>query len=266
MGYVLRIGYRHLESIHFQTIAVAMSVNWSKRQFDFRDWLIEQAPELIEVYDSMGEMDDIPSSFNHDRSSHYAILLNSVLFNYESRSIDNAIRFHFSQSLVSTSVSEHVEEDDAGASYGGSWDIDPFAFRSGIIMTLGTLEAFERGVVKILTGLKHNNRSYTSASDPFKPRLPEFEASNPIFEGLESKRKTFTSGSRMKILEEFGIKKSNDPWRTRLDKSWRDRNQIAHGLFPVNTTLSMYLQTHYDVLTAMRWLCDECHTAQNIIL
>ncbi len=266
MGYILRIGYRHLEAIRCQTLSVSMGFNWSKRIFDFRDWLNEQAPELVDTFDSIDGLDDIPSHFEHARTWHYALLLNTVLTFYESRSADPAIQFRFAHSMVSTSCSDHADEDDAGADHGGSWDADPFPFRAGIIMTLGALEEYERGVLRILTGLQHAGKSYMGESAPLRPRLAEFRASNPIWEDLERRRKTFTPRSRMRIFESFGIHKPNTKWRHRLDHSWRDRNEIAHGLSPVNVTLSMFLQTHYDSLTAMRWLSHACCTAQNVML
>lgn len=266
MGYILRIGFRHLEAIRSQTITVSMGLNWSKRRFDFREWLAEQAPELIDSYESVNGLDAFPSSFEHDRSWHYAILLNTVLMAHESRSTDDGVRYQFAHSMVSTSQSDHAEEDHAGADRGGSWDADPFPFRAGIIMTLGALEDFERGAIRILTGLQHAGSSYIDSLEPFTPRLSDFEATNPIYDELDRKRKTFTSGGRLRILKRFGIKESKDSWRTRLDNSWRDRNQIAHGLYPVNVTLSMFLQTHYDVLSAMRWLSGECCAVQNVVL
>jgi hypothetical protein len=37
MGYGLRIGFRHLDAIRSQTVIVAMSVNYAKRMFNFRE-------------------------------------------------------------------------------------------------------------------------------------------------------------------------------------------------------------------------------------
>lgn len=266
MGYILRIGYRHLEAIRSQTITVAMGLNFSKRQFDLREWLSEQAPELVATLDSGKMWDDIPTTFKHDRSWHFAIVLNTLLFQHEAESSDLAVAKRFTHSMVSTSRSCHAEEDHAGADQGGSWDADPFAFRAGVIFTLGALEEFERGTIRILTGLESRGLSFIGADRPFMPRLADYQATNSVWENLESKRKTFTPWGRAKILEGFGIEAPNEPWKGRLELAWRDRNQVAHGIAPVNVTLSMFLQTHYDVFEAMNWLSSACLTARNVLL
>lgn len=267
MGYILRIGFRHLESLRFQTLATSMGFNWSKRQFDFNEWIQEQAPELVPHLDFLNGYDDIPKAFSHERSWHYAIILNSLLTAYENRSEDPGIQYRFRHSMVSTSMSNHQDEDHAGTDRGGSWNVDPFPFRAGTILTLGALEEFERGTIRILTGLEYSGTDYKDSDEPFLPRLAEFESTNPKFDQLDSEQKTFTRAGRLKILKSFGLTKpSNEDWFTRLQDSYKNRNQLAHGLSPVNVTLSMFLQTHYDVFSAMRWLSDEFAQHQNVEL
>jgi hypothetical protein len=266
MAFILRIGYRHLEAIRAQTITVAMGLNWSRNKFDFREWLTNQAPHLLGTLDRMQMPADIPLAFDNERHWHYAILLNSLLHFYEADSPDSSIQARYKHSIVSTSLSDHRLEDYAGADKGGAWHPDPFAFRAGIILTLGALEEFERGTLRILTGLRHASMSYSGASEAFRPRLADFEAPNPIWAEYESKKKTFTAAGRMKILGTFGIDRPNTKWRRRLDRASRRRNQIAHGLVPVKATLAMFLRTHYDAFTAMRWLSRACRKAQNVLL
>lgn len=266
MGYILRIGYRHLESIRSQTLTVSMGFNWSKRQFNLEDWLQEQAPELVPHLPFLDGYEDIPKSFSHERSWHYAIILNSLLMKYESDSDDEDVNHRFMQSLVSTSMSDHADEDYAGSRRGGNWNPDPFSFRAGTILTLGALEEFERGTIRVLTGIEHSKHDYISETDPHFPRLQDFENTNPVFDALEKKQKTFTRGGRMKILKKYGLSKPTDEWAARLREAYNNRNQIAHGLAPVNVTLSMFPKTHYDAFTAMRWLAEEFRVHQNIQL
>jgi hypothetical protein len=268
MAYILRIGYRHPEAIRCQTIAVTMGLNWSKRRFDFREWLGEQAPHLLETLDriSGAGLDDIPQAFQHERQWHYSMLLNTILFFYELRSNDSTIRARLTHSRVSTTLSDHPEEDYAGAGKGGSWDSDPFPFQAGIIMRLGTLEEFERGSLRILTAIQHAGVSHIGAAHPFRPRLADFQASNPVWDKHERRRSTFTASSRMRLFGTFGIQKPDTKWRRRLDRAWKRRNQIAHGLVPVKATLAMFLRTHYDAFAAMRWLSRTCRKAQNLLL
>jgi hypothetical protein len=266
MGYVLRIGYRHLEAIRSQTIGVAMSVNWAKRQFDFRDWLSEQAPELVPVFDSSESWGDIPTSFKNDRIWHFAIILNTLLMKYESDSRDSSIVKRFDHSLVSSSASDHADEDYAGSDQGGSWSFDPFAFRAGVILTIGALEEFERGTIRILTGLENRGATNGGSAPPFKPRLSDYQATNPIWNALELKKKTFTPWGRAKVLKKYSIEYPKVDWRSRLDDAWQNRNLVAHGIQPVDVTLSMFLQTHYDVFEAMNWLSAECLGRHNVLL
>lgn len=266
MGYVLRIGFRRLATIHQQTIVCASALNWSKRRFSFRSWLEDQAPELLPVLDNVSMPSDIPLTIHREETWHYAILLNAVLMSYESASDDAAIKAHFWHSMKSTSLSDHPDEDYAGADLGGSWDSDPFPFRAGIVITLGALEEFERGTIRILTGIQHQGLDPRSSEEAFKPRLKHFQASNPPWESLEAQRKTFTPRGRTKILKGFGIQRANTAWQQRLDAAWRDRNKIAHGLEPIKISLSRYLHVHYDAFTAMRHLSSESLKAQSVDL
>jgi hypothetical protein len=205
MGYGLRIGFRHLESIRSQTVAVAMSVNWAKRRFSLRDWLQDQAPELIPYVDRAHVGDDLPHEFSHDRVCHYAIILNSILVFFEGESEDPWIRHRFRHSLVSSSQSEHSEEDYAGSAKGGWWSAESFAFQAGIIFTLGAVEEFERSVLRVLTGVQSAGRTYVGETKPYRPRLADFEAVNPIWIEHEQRRRTHTYRERSRLLQDFGI-------------------------------------------------------------
>jgi hypothetical protein len=243
-----------------------MGFNWSKRVFDFRAWLREQAPQLVEILDVSAQDDDIPTKFTNDRFWHYSMLLNTLLRTYEERSRDPIINAVLRHSRVSTSMSDHSEEDYAGADQGGSWDAEPFAFRAGIIMTLGALEEFERGVLRILTNMTHENKSYIMQARPFRPRLADFRRTNPLWEKLDSEGKTHFRNARIKLLRKYKIELPQEAWRARLDKAWKARNEIAHGFGPVNATLGMYLHTYYDAFAAMIWLGEACLSAQNVSL
>lgn len=266
MGKIVRIGYRHLEAIRFQTIATAMGLNWAKRTFDFREWISDQAPELVSVLDDVDFGDDIPLSFSRDRIWNYAILLNSLLVVYESQADDPRIKFRFAQSMVSTSSSDHAEEDYSGTDKGGAWNCDPFPFRAGIILTLGALEEFERGILRIVTGVKHAKFACKSAKNPFRPGVSDFDATNPIWDDLDRKKETYSWPRRRKELVKLGLPKPVGQFFEDLRAMSEHRNKIAHGFKPINSTLSDFLATHYNALAAMNWYGKACRETLNIEL
>jgi hypothetical protein len=265
LGYILRIGFRHLETIRCQTIGCVSALHASRFRFSLADWIHEEVPELESGLRRTGFPSDSYLSHVKDEQANYAISLNGIIRYYERSSQDLEVKAFAAETLISTSASHHIIEDDAGTDLGGGWDLDPFPVRAGVILTLGALEGFERGTIRILTGARSRRLTKTKTAS-FQPKLKHFLKSNPEWEELERRRKTFTPWARKEILTGFGITWPDQPWRQRLDATWKSRNRLVHGYEAVEITFSDFLRTQYDSFSAMRHLAAACLRLHDIDL
>lgn len=257
MGYILRIGYRHIDAIKFQTIASLSFAFAARREFSFEEWLKQFAPELQTAYENIKFSEDSALKHHQRDERNYAITLNTIVDVFEHMNPDPEMRSYFMESMKSSSSSDHANEDYFGSELGGKWDPEAFILRGAIILTLGALEGFERGVIRILTGSPIVSSNTINKPGVFKPCLADFQYESPEWIKLDKSRKTFTSRGRAEILERFGIKRSIDDWASRLDIAWRYRNKIAHGYEAVEISFWRFLQVHYDVFRAMRNLAKQ---------
>jgi len=159
------------------------------------------------------------------------------------------MKLYAGHSQISSSTSPHAREDNAGTNLGGAWNTEQFVLRGAIILTLGGLEEYERGVLRIL--FANINKGWKARSEPFVPRLADFRFSSQQWQKLEKERKTYTYAQRSKLFEKFDVTRPDTEWRARLDQTCRNRNRIAHGYEPVSVSLMTFLQLHYDVFAAM---------------
>jgi hypothetical protein len=266
MGYILRIGFRHLEAIRDQVVACVAALNAYGHSFTLEDWLTREAPELIPALLAVRFPPDLPTSHSRKEILNYALPLNSIIRSYETEinTGDPEVMAYGAETMISSSMSDHYEEDEAGAALGGYWNADPFPLRAGMILLLGALEGFERGTIRILTGASGESRR--SSTDLLRPRIDDFLRPNREWKELERRRKTFSPRSRAEVLARFGIVWPDSAWRGRIQRAWQDRNRLAHGFEPIQVKFSTFLQTGYDCFSAMRHLALQCRAIHHIDL
>lgn len=263
MGYILRIGYKHIDTIRFQTILTLGCIFGSQRAFSVREWITRSAPQLCSACESLDHPNDMLS---HCELSprNYALTINSLLMAYEAENDDPDIRTYFRHAMKSSSMSDHALEDDEGTNLGGGWDPENFVIRGGIVMTLAALEEYERGVIRVLTAIPESNPVASASKSSFNPRLKEFRYESNEWKRLEQQKKIITAKGRSRIFERYGIVKPDTIWRTRLDLAWKDRNRFAHGYEAVEVSFGRFLEIYYDVFRAMLDLSKQCLQANRI--
>jgi hypothetical protein len=268
MAYIQRIGFRHLHAIRMQVVATLGMTFKSMRRFDFRQWLEESAPRLLPAFDyaTFGGL-----YVSHDHTDgpieqNYAMIFNTCLLRFETLSADSddEMKEWLRHSLKSSSASDHADEDYFGSELGGEWDPIGFIIRSGVILTLGVIEEFERGVLRILSSqVSQPSRLPTGLN--FMPRLADYRRRPPAWKKLAGKAQTVRG--RRELFSQFGISiETNAPWSDRLRAIRSDRNSIVHGAQALSPTFDVFLQLHYDVFAAMRHISSEILRSQRIVL
>lgn len=268
MAYIKRIGYKHLYTIRFQVIVSLGMIFKSMRIFNMIEWANKSMPEIVPFLKKYESDELLYLSHNSDDTigvQNYAMLLNTCLEDYELSHEEDEINEYFWQSMKSTSLSDHSDEDYYGTELGGEWDIESFIIRSGIVLTIGVLEEFERGVIKILTihgtkrGAKPTNRSI------IKPRLHDFTSTSEKWKKVE--KKTHTIRGRRTLLREYDINANpGTEWNIRLSEIRNERHKIVHGVKVPQVTFRQFLILHYDIYKAIKHLADEILGKQQIEL
>lgn len=271
MAYAVRIAYRQLYSLRHQVVGTLGMVFQAHRHFDFGHWVQDSAPLLASTLDGIECGDSLYLKHGDSSASmvqNYAMLLNVVLMAYErtAASRDPAMRVYKHESTKSTSMSDHADEDDYGTELGGGWDCEAFVIRSGILLSFGVLEEFERGTLRILYNY--------CGSPPGKkleqivtPRLADYKAVNDDWKRAESQRRTACVSGRHSLLRDFGI--DADPatdWYARLRGMRTDRNTIAHGFAALTHPFQTYLALHYDIFRYINHLAQEVLAHRSIQL
>jgi hypothetical protein len=252
MGNILRIGFRHLESVRHQTLATLGSCFATRARFSLATWASEQFPEALPF---VREVACVVTS--HDVTDcgpirNYAPALMSLMRFYEEAHPDPVIQRYASEAAVSTSLSDHAEEDHFGTRRGGSWDQEDFVLRAGLVFTMASLEFFERGVLRTLLKraeeLKESDRTIPRAGlSDFKDK--SFPEGDPDHEQALK-----TAKERWDLLRSrFHLRQPQLPRELR-----DDRNDIAHSLYPVRAIFSGFLQAHYAVFKAMNDVAGQC--------
>lgn len=242
------------------------------REFDFEEWTTTSAPGLTPFIASCSSGGSLYTRHGDDRAplvQNYAMLLNSCIMSYEASQAasDPEMKEYWFVSIKSSSASDHSEEDYYGSARGGMWDVEGFIVRSGIVLTLGVLEEFERGLLRILVVHGTKPRAVPGKTEPFRPRLKDFVYVSPEWERIGKSNKTHTLSGRHNLLREYSIDSApSTEWSKRLSDIRRDRNKIAHGSEALDFPLERFLLLHYDVYRAMRYLGNETVKAQNIKL
>jgi hypothetical protein len=236
MGKILRIGFRHLESVRHQTLATLGSCFATRARFSLATWASEQFPEALPF---VGEVACVVTS--HDVADcwpirNYAPALMSLVRFYEETHADPVIQRYASEAAVSTSMSDHAEEDYFGTKRGGGWDQEDFVLRAGLLFTMASLEFFERGVLRTLlrnaNGLKESDRTIPRAG------LPDFKDKSFPEGDPDHRDRLKNARERWDFLRsEFRLTQPQLP-KVLHD----DRNDMAHSLFPVQVTFSEFLQ------------------------
>ena len=165
------------------------------------------------------------------------------------------------ESLVPSWYSDHEAEDDFGANKAGAWDSKGFVLRSGIVLTLGAQEDFEKSIIRILL----NNQSSIpfKPQNLFKPTLGDYLKETGVWKRRE--QETWKCEGRRNLLKELGLAKpDNQSWYKRLNTARNDRNHIAHGYCSIDVTLTRFLEIHYDVFAAMNYWASECLSKHHI--
>src|SRR6218665_1304924 len=116
MAYIRRIGYRHLDAIRFQVCATMTCIFADMPRFSFSEWVEEQFPSAKFILDQ-----DYFQSISHEDKAiwKYRSVLDAALRVFESSSNDEDIQLHFRDSMVSTSLSDHYDEDMHGTYLAG---------------------------------------------------------------------------------------------------------------------------------------------------
>ena len=272
MACIQRIAYRHLYSIRCQAVATLGMIFKSMRKFNFQEWLHDSAPLLVSAFHHCDFTDDMYTSHGDDSASliqNYAMMLNICLDAHENNSADRdlVMKEYCKDALRSTSASDHADEDYHGTELGGEWDPKAFVIRGAIILTLGALEEFERGVLRILFNHGEKSRATDSPKRIFTPRLSDYKQASLEWTRAEKSRKTHSVAERHSLLKQFSI--IADPpaeWCRRLRTMRTDRNTIAHGIASLSHPFQVFLQLHYDVYRAVRHISTEAMAAQRIDL
>lgn len=272
MAYIQRIAYRHLYSIRFQAVAALGMIFKSMRKFNFEEWLRDAAPLLVSAFHECNFPDDMYTSHEDNSVSlaqNYAMMLSTCLEAHESISAerDRLMNEYCIDALRSTSASDHADEDDYGTELGGEWDPEAFVIRGAIILTLGVLEEFERGVLRILFNHGEKPRATDSQKMIFTPRLSDYSKGSSEWTRAEKSRMIHSVAGRHSLLKQFSI--TADPpteWYVRLRKMRTDRNTIAHGIASLIHSFQAFLHLHYDVYRAVRHISTEATVAQRIAL
>jgi hypothetical protein len=262
MAYITRIPFRHLHAIRDQVVGSLGMIFNAMRSFKSEDWLSESAPVLLPALRGLKSRGDVHDLFlEHDERDgrlvqNYAMLLNYCLMNHEAivAAEEAAMQTFVTESYKSTSGSDHPAEDYHGTDLGGEWDIPGFIIRSGVVLSLGALEEFERGTLRILCSWKDSRRNGVVAAKLIYPRLADYKRSSPGWEAAERARKTETVGGRHSMMRRFGIDADlRTEWNARIRQMRTDRNTIAHGKQAISHPLQSFLQLHYDIFAAV---CD----------
>lgn len=270
MAHIQRIAFRHLHSIRHQVVGALGMVFKSMPQYDFIEWLHNSAPKMVSFVHESWE--DGSLYFRHDESrrthvQNYAMLINLCLVAYEAEisARDASIAAYRANDMISTSQSDHADEDRYGTELGGSWDVEGFIIRSGIVLTFGAIEEFERGVIRVLLSLGKQGQRREGPS--ITARLKDFNARTSEWVALEKTRKTYSVKGRHEVLSSFGLNVDIDTeWNRRLKRMRDDRNQIAHGFKALSHPFETFVSLHYDCFAAVREIARQAKEIQNIVL
>lgn len=270
MAYIQRIAFRHLYSIRHQVVGALGMVFKSMPKYDFIEWLHDSAPKMVSfAHESSGNGS---LYFRHDESKkthvqNYAMLINLCLMAYEAQmsARDASIAAYRANDMISTSQSDHPNEDQYGTELGGSWDVEGFIIRSGIVLTFGAIEEFERGVIRVLLSL--GNQGQCRQAPSITARLKDFNAMTSEWAALEKTRKTYSVKGRHELLSSFGLNADIDTeWNRRLKLMRDDRNQIAHGFKALSHPFQTFVSLHYDCFAAVREIARQAKEVQHIVL
>jgi len=255
MSFIRRIGYRHLDAVKFQVFS-AMSCSFADRpKFYFKEWLMDQFPAAKEIL----KQEYFSSAYNEkDSIWEYRGILNTALMIYESNSKDEDILFRYREGFVSSSLSDHCDEDMHGSELAGFWDYEQFIIRSGIVASLGVLEEFERGVLRILFQHRENSEHFID-----KPRLNDFLYECETW--LKIKKNANAVDRRRKMFKEFNIKiTAQEPWFTRLSEIRNKRHLYAHGMGAPHVIFQDFIECQQFVYKNILLICRNTHRATGI--
>ena len=242
------------------------------RYFDLEEWLLDSAPDLAPILKKLKTVPPVPPKHDESegqRQQKYISLLSGCLTNYEiclaGKDID--MRRYFEHAMRNTSNSDHAKEDHYGTEIGGAWNVENFIIRSGIVLNLGALEEFERGVLRILCARVALPKKAARKQKLFYPRLNDYLQTSPAWEKAEKARTTQTVGGRRALFEKYDIdSNSNDEWNVRIKKMRQDRNTIAHGNQALRHPFKDFIQLHYDLFHFVRFISVQTHLIHRIAL
>jgi len=248
MGKILRIGYRQIDAIRTQVVSALAGQCAYALSFSLSQWLEERNELRHETSLAHGES-TIP---------RYAPQISFAMGECLKTAVckESHWQAYLDTQREPTKRTGHENEDVHGTNYAGGWDTDSFILRSGIILTLGSLDDFERGVIRLC--LNQHEQPY-SEGDFWEPDLRDFLSYSPASCIFAETAEIQRPNGRKRILKKFGIHfPSNEPWVQRLSNARKNRNQFAHGEELRKLKLSDFVLVHYDAFCCMHYLAEDC--------
>lgn len=92
MGYILRIGFCHLETIRSQTVGCVAALHAFRLRFSLADWIHEEVPELESGLQETGFPSDFYLSHVKIGQTNYATALNGIIRYNEQSSRDPEVK------------------------------------------------------------------------------------------------------------------------------------------------------------------------------
>ncbi|MBT0119881.1 hypothetical protein [Vibrio alginolyticus] len=252
MAYITRIGYKHLEAIRSHVSVSLSSMYANQHHLDFSKWVHDQFPDAKFIL----EQDYFSKSKFNGRGDHQInFLLCAAMDVYESYSKDSDIVSMGRESMVSSSLSKHHEEDSHGSELAGYWEHDQFIIRAGIVASLGALEEFERGALRILYA------EHTEETSMFPmPKLRDFKYECKGWKAVKNQANSVDR--RRKLFKKFNVQASaNELWYSKLAEYRKLRHVFAHGAGAPAVKFQDFMQCQHYVYKSMAHIASEINYA-----
>jgi hypothetical protein len=271
-GYIQRITDRNLYYIRCQTVSALGMVFNSMKFFDFKIWLENSAPALLQAFTSSDFGSDYYLGHGDEDAStvdNYTTVLSMCLSAHEDscgRS-DDDMKNYSDFMWRNISRSNGIADDNFMYEMHQDANIEDFILSGAIMHTLCTLEEFERGLLRILFLYGIQPKVEDSTRKLLHPNLKDFRKSSPEWEEAENSKWVYSISGRHSVLESYSVNAEPDTdWNDRLWSIRTDRNTIARAVATLRHPFQSFLQLHYDAYRAVRYLADETVSAQRIAL
>ncbi len=271
-GYLQRRTMRNLYLIREQTVSVLGMTFRSMRSFDLKTWLENSAPALLPSLTVGNVSSDYELShegLDDALSANYTMVLERCIGDHEKACAGSDVDMGPYSDLMQQSILAHDDTADKPqtSELRIEWDVEDFVLSGAIMHMLCSLEELERGLLRILFLYGTEGVVNTSSDKHIHPTLKDLSKSSPEWEGAENVKSLFSVSGRHALLESYAINAEPDSdWNDRLWSMRSDRNTLARAVSTLRHPFQSFLQIHYDVYRAVRYLADQAMSAQRIVL